>query len=365
MSVWDQFIGHPRPRKMLESAARRPIGTYLFVGSAGVGKRNAARVMSAALICPEACGECNACSRVMRDLHPDVSVLQPEGYSHPVEALRAAAAAASQTPLEAAHRVFIVEEADRIPERSQNALLKALEEPSRSAIWILLAETVEPFLPTILSRCHVVDFPPVAEEALSELLQSRFGMGHEEAIRHVRASRGDLDAAVRLAGEAHCRELRRRAFRLCTAPRISGAALLREAEAVKQLASVYREEAEQAFSAELAHFEEVAGTQPAAIKKRIADRNKRVLRRVETEVYVDYLSWLGGAFRDLAAASAGGDAGALVAHDFTDELLEAGAAQPTGFWIDMVEHCLEGQLAIRENANPMLVTESILLRLAS
>jgi hypothetical protein len=86
---------------------------------------------------------------------------------------------------------------------------------------------------------------------------------------------------------------------------------------------------------------------------------------METEVYVDYLSWLGGAFRDLAAASAGGDRAVLVASDFADELLAASESKPTGFWIDMVELCLEGQLAIRENANPMLVTESILLRLAS
>ena len=365
MSVWDSFVGHPRARRMLEAAARRPTGTYLFVGSAGVGKRSASRVMAAALICRDGCGTCSACSRVMRDLHPDVTVLQPEGYSHPVDALREAAAAASQTPIEAEHRIFVVEEADRIPERSQNALLKALEEPNRSVVWILLAETVEPFLPTILSRCFVVEFPPVAEDALTELLQARFGLGREEAVSHVRAARGDLDAAVRLAGEKHTQELRRRAIAVTTTARFSGASLLREADAIKLLAALHREQAERAQAKELAEIEEVSGPQPAGVRKRLAERNKRVLRRLENEVYVDYLTWLGGAFRDLAAASSGGSLEALVANDFVDELAAAGRSRPPGFWVDMVEACLEGQLAIRENANPALVTESVLLRLVS
>src|SRR5688500_13183715 len=171
--VWDQFMGHPRAASVLKGAAGRPTGTYLFVGSPGVGKRNAARVFAAALVCPEACGECNTCRRVLAGLHPDVTILQPEGYTFPVEVLRATAQAASQTPIEAEHRVFIIQEADRIPERSQNALLKALEEPNRSVIWILLAHAVQPFLPTILSRCQIVDFPPIAEAAMLALLQTR------------------------------------------------------------------------------------------------------------------------------------------------------------------------------------------------
>lgn len=364
MSVWDGFLGHPRALAVLKNAAARPAGTYLFVGAPGGGKRNAARVLAAALICPEGCGECTACSRVLRDLHPDVTVLQPEGYTFAVEALRAAAAAASQTPLEAVHRVFLVEEADRIPERTQNALLKALEEPNASVVWILLASSTEAFLPTILSRCQMIDFPPVAEEALASLLQSRFSMSEQEAHLHIRASRGDLDAAVRLAEDTPAEELRRRALKLSVLPEPSGAALLREADAVKALATSFRDAADRKLTAQIAEFEKVAGPQTGAWRKRMLDRNKRVLRRLETEVFIDYLCWLGGAFRDLAAASSGAPQEALIAHDFVEDLQRASRSHGTGFWIDMVERCLEGQLAIKENANPPLVTEAILLRLA-
>lgn len=349
---------------VLKGAAARPTGTYLFVGAPGVGKRNAARVFAAALVCPDACGECNTCRRVLAGLHPDVTILQPEGYTFPVEVLRATAQAASQTPIEADHRVFIIQEADRIPERSQNALLKALEEPNRSVVWILLAHAVQPFLPTILSRCQIVDFPPIAEDAMFELLRSRFELEEGEAQRLVRISRGDLNAAVQMAGRPETAALRTKALEVAATPGMSVVAALGAAEAVKGIASAAREAMESEQAAELARLEKDSGKEgQAAWKRRLADRNKRTLRRVETEVLIDFLSWLGAAFRDLAAASAGAAPEALIAYDRADLLRAAAPARPTKFWVDMIEHCLEAQLALRNNANAPLVIESLLLRL--
>jgi hypothetical protein len=117
-------------------------------------------------------------------------------------------------------------------------------------------------------------------------------------------------------------------------------------------------------AAELARLEKDSGKEgQAAWKRRLADRNKRTLRRVETEVLIDFLSWLGAAFRDLAAASAGAAPEALIAYDHADILRAAAPARPTKFWVDMIEHCLEAQLALRNNANAPLVIESLLLRL--
>ncbi len=363
--VWDQFLGHPRVGSVLKGAAARPTGTYLFVGSPGVGKRNAARVFAAALICPDACGECNTCRRVLAGLHPDVTILQPEGYTFPVEVLRATAQAASQTPIEADHRVFIIQEADRIPERSQNALLKALEEPNRSVIWILLAHAVQPFLPTILSRCQIVDFPPIAEESMLGLLRDQFALDGSEAQRLVRISRGDLNAAAQLAGDSNAVRVRTKAIQLAANTRMSVSEALSGADAAKGFATAAREATESEQAAELVRLQEVSGKEGQAVwKKRLADRNKRALRRVETEVLIDFLSWMGAAFRDLAAASAGADPESLIANDHADLLGEAAGARSTKFWVDMIEHCLEGQLALRNNANPALVIESVLLRLA-
>lgn len=363
--AWDKFIGHPRVAAVLRGAARHPTGTYLFVGSPGVGKRNAARVFAAALVCPEACGECNTCRRAMAGLHPDVTILQPEGYTFPVEVLRATAQAASQSPIEASHRVFIIQEADRIPERSQNALLKALEEPNRSVVWILLAHGVQPFLPTILSRCQIVDFPPIAEEGMLALLRTRYGLGIDEARRLVRISRGDLNAAVRLAADPGTPVVREKALHVATSREPSVLDILNAADLVKGYAAAAREQLEKEQAEELSRLEEISGKQgQGAWKKKLADRNKRTLRRVETEVLIDFLSWLGAAFRDLAAASAGADPASLIAYDHADRLTEAAPERPTRFWVDMIEHCLNAQLALGNNANAPLVIESLLLRLA-
>ncbi|HEX2053842.1 MAG TPA: AAA family ATPase [Actinomycetota bacterium] len=363
-TVWDQFLGHPRVAAVLKGAAAHPTGTYLFVGAPGVGKRNAARVFSAALVCPEACGECNTCRRVLGGLHPDVTILQPEGYTFPVEVLRATAQAAAQTPIEAEHRVFIIQESDRIPERSQNALLKALEEPNRTVVWILLASAVQPFLPTILSRCQVVDFPPIAEESMLALIRSQFGLADAEAERLVRISRGDLNAAARLAEDPDAPELRSAALRLAANTRMSVGEALAAADEVKGFATAARERMERQQAEELARLEEVSAREgQSAWRKRLMDRNKRTLRRVETEILIDFLSWLGSAFRDLAAASAGAGPEALIAYDFAGLLAEAAGDRPTKFWIDRVEDCLEAQLALRNNASPPLVIESVLLRL--
>lgn len=362
--VWDQFLGHPRVATVIKGAAAHPTGTYLFVGSPGVGKRNAARVFAAALVCPQGCGQCNTCRRVLAGLHPDVTILQPEGYTFPVEVLRATAQAASQTPIEADHRVFIIQEADRIPERSQNALLKALEEPNRSVIWVLLAFAVQPFLPTILSRCQIVDFPPIAEESMLALLKSQFDLDGQKAERLVRISRGDLNAAVQLAGNPDTEQIRLAALKLAANTRMSLIEALDGSDTAKSFATAARERTETEQADELARLEEVSGKEgQSAWRKRVADRNKRTLRRVETEVLIDFLSWMGAAFRDLAAASAGAGAEALIAYDQQGLIVRVAGNRPTKFWVDMIEHCLEAQLALRNNANPPLVIESVLLRL--
>lgn len=207
MSVWDRLAGQERARAVLQAAASAPGDAYLFAGPPGVGKSEAARVFAAGIICPDQCGLCSICNRVLRGIHPDVQVFQPEGLSYPVEGIREAVATASRTPLEADLRIMILEGADRIVERSQNALLKALEEPSTSVTWVLVADSIEPFLPTILSRCRMVEFASVPEEEVTQLL-SRFDLDSENLEMIVRSSRGDIDVALALASDDRVRELR-------------------------------------------------------------------------------------------------------------------------------------------------------------
>lgn len=333
--------------KVIRGAADRPTGTYLFVGSPGAGKSSAARVLAAALLCPQSCGECTTCRRVFKNLHPDVMILEPEGYTYPVELLRAAAAAATQTPIEAHHRVFIVEEADRIPERSQNALLKALEEPNASVVWILLSDAVDAFLPTVLSRCSIVDFPPVGEHTLIAQLQSRYSLPEAEAERYFASAHGDPDAIVRLIEQPEEADLRAQALKLVALEDLTVVHALQAAEAVMGLAGSARARVEREQAERMAELEEMSARQGlTAWKKRQAERDKRRLRRVENEAQLAFLYWLAAACRQMAVQDRG-------------EIRRG-----TKFWVELMQRCLDAQLAIRSNANPALAVEAVLLRLA-
>src|SRR5205807_2133339 len=210
--LWGRLVGQDRVTATLRAAASLPGDAYLFAGPPGTGKEEAARVFAAAILCPEHCGTCTICGRVLRGIHPDVVILEPEGYTYPIEAIREAVAQAALSPMEGTRRINVVEEADRIVERSQNALLKALEEPNPSVTWVLVTSMLQPVLPTILSRCQVVEFVPVPEEALSAIVRTRGLLSDEEADLVVRAARGDLERALALVGNESARALRRLAI---------------------------------------------------------------------------------------------------------------------------------------------------------
>jgi hypothetical protein len=243
-------------------------------------------------------------------------------------------------------------------------LLKALEEPAPRVVWILVADSVHPFLPTILSRCQMIDFPPMEEETLRSLMESKYGLAAAAAEEIVRVSRGDLDVAIRLAEQPLTQELRMKAFEVATHTRPALRRVLEAVEDVMGLSADARAAAEKAQAEELMEWSE-AGTGRrggTALQKRLASSHRRALRRVETEVQIEFLSWLGAAFRELAVLSSRGDEEALIQSQFADAR-EAARMRPTTFWIDMVEACLEAQLALRSNANAPLVLESLLLRL--
>lgn len=367
--LWGLLAGQDRAANALRAAAGRPGDAYLLTGPPGVGKKEAARVFAAAVLCADQCGSCSRCSRVLRGIHPDVVILEPEGYTYPIEAIREAVSAAALSPMEGARRVMIVEDADRIVERSQNALLKALEEPNPSVTWVLVTATLQPILPTIISRCQFVEFVPVPAETIGERIRSRCplpaGLSPEAADVVVRAARGDLQRALALVTDERAAALRQLA--IDTAIEAAGQPDARRALArAKQLGAATmaaRDAREAASAAELAELEEVIGTgrSAAGMRRRIGERAKRAVRRAETEVSIEFCSWLAQAFRDLAALSAGAPAAAISAPDRLGDLSAAQSGAPTGTWLALADAALAAQVAIRENAQPAMAVEALLL----
>lgn len=134
---------------------------YIFSGSAA---EQQAVALTAALNCqqPEqdgaACGNCPVCLNIMSGAHADLLLMEPNGTSYKVEAIRALVAQAGLSHLSGSYRVFVLRDAEKLNIESANTLLKLLEEPIPDTVIILLATQPEQLLPTILSRCQLFFF---------------------------------------------------------------------------------------------------------------------------------------------------------------------------------------------------------------
>ncbi len=129
-------LGHDRIRGVLVRALRqgRFPNSLLFSGPEGVGKRTLALAAARALLCErglegDACGQCRACTRSGRGLHPDLTIVEPATAAIKIEQVRDAVREILVPPFEARARAFLIDDAHAMTEQAQNALLKSLEEP--------------------------------------------------------------------------------------------------------------------------------------------------------------------------------------------------------------------------------------------
>jgi DNA polymerase-3 subunit delta' len=154
--------------------------SLIFSGPAGSGTRETAVATAQALNClsprgegesRDACGTCAACTRIARGAHPDVIVVEPgDSGAIKIEQVRDVIDRAGYRPFEGRRRVVIIDEADAMAASPQNALLKVLEEPPSSSVFILITARPDMLLPTVRSRCqrlrfHVSGQGPVDAEA--------------------------------------------------------------------------------------------------------------------------------------------------------------------------------------------------------
>ncbi len=107
----------------------------------------------------DACGVCAACTRIARGAHPDVQTIRPGEFgSIKIDQVRNAIDFAAYRPFEGRRRVFLIEDAESLMAQAQNALLKTLEEPRPSSVFILITSMADSLLPTVRSRCSKMRF---------------------------------------------------------------------------------------------------------------------------------------------------------------------------------------------------------------
>jgi DNA polymerase-3 subunit delta' len=205
--------GHEAQIRAFERVVQRGrlAHAYLFTGPSGIGKRLFAEELAKALLCEgrigeslQACDHCPSCVQIAAGTHPDFfTASRPEeSLELPIAVMREFC---QQFALKAARgrgKAAILDDADHLNEESANCFLKTLEEPPPRSALFLIGTDAERLLPTIVSRCQVVYFQPLAEETVCELLRAR-GVEDESLIRRLaRLSNGSPGQALTLADPA-------------------------------------------------------------------------------------------------------------------------------------------------------------------
>jgi DNA polymerase III subunit delta' len=228
--------GHRRLIDLLSrSMGRGTLPPSLIFAGAASEKREVAIALAQALNCQgtsrestvnsqqstvDACGKCAACVRIARGVHPDVLIVEPgENGSIKIEQVRDVVDRAMYRPFEGRRRVVIVDEADALVDAAQNALLKTLEEPPPSSIFILLTAHPDALLPTVRSRCIRLSFAAtdaadidadarnVAHRVLAQVAASRDGWRKLDAAKDLLTKTGPGGATDREQVASHLRAM--------------------------------------------------------------------------------------------------------------------------------------------------------------
>lgn len=197
MSVFDSLIGQPLVKERLDSAVNAPVQAYLFLGRRGTGKRRAAALFAGELVGAEQDRERNR-SLAAREEHPDLVIFEAEGNSLRSDEVEAVIVASSRSSVEAGRKVIVVDRFHEATPEAAARLLKPIEEPPPSTIFILLAEEVPPEHVTIASRSTTVEFAAVSVEAIRDALVNR-GLAQDVANSAAIGSGGDIGRAELLA----------------------------------------------------------------------------------------------------------------------------------------------------------------------
>ncbi|MBD8000067.1 DNA polymerase III subunit delta' [Oerskovia gallyi] len=288
MTVWDDVVGQEHAVEMLSASATDPAAMthgWLLTGPPGSGRSNAARAFAAALQCEQGgCGVCQACTTTLAGTHADVKIVATEKVTITIDEVRDLVGVASRRPSQGRWRVIIVEDADRMAERTTNVLLKAIEEPPPRTVWILCAPSPQDVLVTIRSRCRGVALrvPPV--EAVARLLVARDGVDPVVAEAAARAAQSHIGLARRLARDGKARERRSSVLSLARRIRGVGDAVVAAGELVEVAqaeAKAATEERDAIEKAELlrALGVEAGGTMPPRLRSQLTDLEKDQKRR--------------------------------------------------------------------------------------
>jgi DNA polymerase-3 subunit delta' len=306
---WRDVVGQAGAVRQLVAAAHAPVHAYLLVGPSGSGKRALARGFAAELLAAGASGaERERHVRlVLGEQHPDLRVVEPEGNTFRKGDAERLVRHATLAPVEGSRKVVVAAGCEAMEDEAAGYLLKTVEEPPVSTIFVLLATEVVPELVTIASRCVQVEVHAPPAEAVAGRLKAE-GVDPARAAAAAAAAGGDLERARTLASDDRL-ALRHQAWR--DVPRRLDGTGHRAAELVAELESMIGEalgplqERQAAEAAALDEQIERFGLRGSG-KRELDARHKREMRRFRTAELRFGLATLAAAYRDALVVQGAG-----------------------------------------------------------
>ena len=212
--IWNELHGQSDAIAQLELAVRHKDEgvhhAWLMTGPPGSGRSNLAVAFAGALLCDaNGCGVCHSCKLALGGTHPDITVLATERVAISIEEVRELVASSSLGGSMGRYRIMIIEDADRMTERSSNVLLKALEEPPAGTVWLLCAPSEADMLPTIRSRVRRVTLKTPSVDEVAELLITRDGVAPALARQVAAEAQSHIGMARRLGTSVEARGRRK------------------------------------------------------------------------------------------------------------------------------------------------------------
>jgi DNA polymerase-3 subunit delta' len=199
--------GHKNIIKTLEKIVRskKIPHSFIFSGIEGIGKKLTALYFAKMLNCESSsntpCNECSHCKKIDKYIHPDILLLSTEKKQITLDMIRDIISFSVTNPFEGKYKIVIIDDAHKLNPFASNALLKTIEEPLTSTIFILITHSINRLPSTIQSRCVKINFSPLDDKMMIRILTN---MGYEkEKIEDVIPyCSGSIMQATKLLDEA-------------------------------------------------------------------------------------------------------------------------------------------------------------------
>ena len=377
MSVWESIIGQKPVCDMLSAIATgdssKLAQSWLICGPPGSGCSNLARAFAAALESPDHgldAEPTRVTRQVLAGTHPDVSILATDKVTIGIDEVRELITVSEQMPSTAPWRIIIIEDVDRMLERTTNVLLKEIEEPAEHCIWLLCAPSAQDVLPTIRSRTRIVNLAVPQPDAVAQWLERSNGIEASVAEQAARLAEGHIGIAKLYATDERVRSERDELVAgVLNLQRASAAVLLADrlnADAKSQA----EHDVERVAAREQADFRRINGLGESdrippklrgaynAIAKK--DEIKRKATRRSRDVLDRALNSIASVYRDVAVLqNNAAESVGIINREHRAAIAELAAGMSRQGAVARLDHVAVARKRLNGNGNPLLVFEAL------